>query len=394
MTRTAARRPQIGAVLNRIVAMKNYGPEWYSTFGLGYREAAESLKSIGVDVVLIQNNVAPLPTTAVEQETGLEFRERMAAYDDHAFREALHDAGLRYIEAMSVFFNPALYRSDPSIRPVGPDGDVIEPQDWYVGLCPTHPGHLADRAETAERVVAQFEPDGLFLGWIRFPAFWETWLPERHRSELIEACFCDRCVETFQADIGIELPDGSIAVRSEVLRNDLRVEWTDWKCRTIADAVGRIKRSAQRADPDIEITINALPFRRADHDNAMEDITGQRYEDLAQHADVFELMFYHQMLKRDAVEMIAATTTEVEQRTTRTLLACLQTKADYLRSPFERDGRAPTIPIDEHRAALRAVAESVAEGVMIYHWRDYLEAEATGDHRLSDALRAFKAGAL
>jgi hypothetical protein len=380
--------------MNRIVAMKNYGPEWYTTFGLGYREAAAALSSIGVDVVLIQNAIDPLPTTAVEQGIGDEYADRMAAYDDHAFRDALHDAGLRFIEATSVFFDPALWRADPSIRPVGADGTVIEPHDWYVGLCPTHPGHLAERAETAERVVSEFKPDGLFLGWIRFPAFWETWLPGRPRSEFPEGCFCDRCLETFQADTGIELPDGPTSTRASILRNDLRAEWTDWKCRTIGDAVGTIKRAAQRADPDIEITINTLPFRRADHDNAMEEITGQRYEEIAQHADVFEMMFYHQILKRDPVEMIRANIAEAEQRTTRTLLACLQTKADYVRPPFDHDGRTPIIPMDEHRAALRAVADSAADGVMIYHWRDYLEAEANGDHGLSNALRAFKDGTL
>jgi hypothetical protein len=44
--------------------------------------------------------------------------------------------------------------------------------------------------------------------------------------------------------------------------------------------------------------------------------------------------------------------------------------------------------------SLRAVADSPADGVMVYHWVGFLEDELLGDGRRVEALRAFKAGTL
>ena len=45
-------------------------------------------------------------------------------------------------------------------------------------------------------------------------------------------------------------------------------------------------------------------------------------------------------------------------------------------------------------ASLRAVADSPADGVMVYHWVDFLEDELLGAGQRVEALRAFKAGTL
>jgi len=50
------------------------------------------------------------------------------------------------------------------------------------------------------------------------------------------------------------------------------------------------------------------------------------------------------------------------------------------------------IPIEEFETALGTIAASPADGVMVYHWKDFLEDEALGGGRMSAALRAFKDG--
>jgi hypothetical protein len=77
-----------------------------------------------------------------------------------------------------------------------------------------------------------------------------------------------------------------------------------------------------------------------------------------------------------------------------TMLACLQGKPDYLGELYAAGRRDSTIPFDEYVAALRAVAESPADGAMVYHWVDSLENELAGDGRMVEALQAFKAGTL
>ncbi len=380
--------------MNRIVGMKNYGPEWFTTFGLNYDEATDLLTRQGVDLIVIQNLIAPLPTSAVEQEVSAEQKQRFAEYRDEAFRESLRAKNIKFYEAIAMFFDPQVYEAHPNCRPVGADGRVMEMYGWYVGLCPTNRQRLEERIAKVEQVVEHHQPDGLFLGWIRYPGFWELWMPETVRAEIPEYCFCDRCLERFQTDTGLTVSDGSTSERAAFIQRELRSEWTQWKCQVIADVVGQIKRAAQRYQPDISIMINTLPFTRRDYENAMEEVTGQRFEFLASHADVFELMHYHQILRREPVEFTKTSVEQAEARTTRTLLATLQTKPDYLQDIYAAGRRKPEIPFEEHLATLRAVTDSPADGVMVYHWKDYLEAEARGDQRMSRALRAFKDGEL
>lgn len=374
--------------MNRIVAVKSYGFEWSNSFGLTEPQAASAMARHGVDWAAVQNLRDPLPSTAVDQIMP------PAGYEDGRFRDALHDRGIRTFEATSVFFRPDAYARNVDLQPVDQTGAKMQPFGWYVGLCPTSPTYLAERAAVIEEVTATLQPDGVFLSFIRFPGFWELWMPETKRSEINEYCFCDRCLLRFHVDTGIELPEGSTPVRANILRHELRSEWTKWKCEVIASVVGTLKMAAQRARPDVEVLFNNVAMGRGDYENAVEDILGQSFEALAPETDHHELMFYHQILRRDPAPWIEALVREARGRTQRTLLACLQTKADYLQPLYANGRRRPAISHQEFREVLQAVANSSADGVMVYHWKDLLEDEIVGDGLLTSALRAFKDGAL
>ena len=87
-------------------------------------------------------------------------------------------------------------------------------------------------------------------------------------------------------------------------------------------------------------------------------------------------------------------TAEARARTTGILLADLQAKADYLDPLYAVGRRKPEIPFEEFVSALRAVQASPADGLMVYHWKDFLEDDARGEGRMSRALVAFKEGSL
>jgi hypothetical protein len=372
--------------VNRIVAVKNYGFEWYTSFELTESQAAAAMVRQGIDWVAVQNLRDPLPTTAVEQISPAR------TYDDRRFRDALHDRGIRTFEATSVFFRPDAARAHPDLRPVDAAGVTMEPFGWYVGLCPSSPVYLAERAAVVEEVAATFQPHGIFLSFIRFPGFWELWMPETKRHEIPEYCFCERCLARFQVDTGVDLPVGSIAERARILQHELRGTWTKWKCDLIAGVVGTLKAAAQRGRPDVEVMVNSVAMGRDDHGNAVAEVLGQGLEALSGPADHFELMFYHQILRLDPAPWITSLAREARGRTVRTLLACLQTKADYLDPLYATGHRRTEITSEEFRNALRAVADSPADGVMVYHWRDFLEDEIAGDGRMTAALRRFKDG--
>jgi hypothetical protein len=162
-------------------------------------------------------------------------------------REELRSRGLRSFEATAVFFQPEVYRTRPDMRPIDENGDVMEPFGWYVGLCPSNPEYLAERAARIEEVGSALQPDGLFLSFIRFPGFWELWMPDTERSEIREYCFCDRCLSRFQEEMGIVLPDGSTRERAAILQHELRVEWTAWKCGLIVEVIRTLKAAMRRS---------------------------------------------------------------------------------------------------------------------------------------------------
>lgn len=370
--------------MNRIVAMKSYGFEWTNQYGLTADQAAAAFVRQGVDWVLLQNLRDPLPGSAVDQSPP------GPAYDDRHLRDALRGRGLRTFEATAVFFQPAVLAAHPDLRPIDAEGRPFEQLGWYVGLCPSSAAYLAERAALMEEVVATFEPDGIFLSFIRFPGFWETWLPDTDRAEIREYCFCERCLARFSGETGIALPDGPAPARARVLQGELRDEWTRWKCDLIAGTVATLRAAAERARPGIEVMVNGVALGRGDYGNAVMEVLGQELEALSGPADHIELMFYHQILRREPGPWIRAMTAEARGRTTRTILACLQGRADYLAPLYAAGRRRPTIPVEELEEALAAVAASPANGAMFYHWRDFLEDEATGGGRLTAALRAFK----
>ena len=376
--------------MNRIVAVKNYGFEWNTVFDLDERSAGRKLREHGVDWAIAQNLLDPLPGSAVDQSGP------RSGYDDRRLRDELRVAGLRVFEATSVFFRPAAYEARPDLRPVDERGRVMEPFGWYVGLCPSDSGYLAERVELMERVVATLAPDGVFLSFIRFPGFWELWMPETRRADIREYCFCERCLGRFQQETGVALPDGREA-RTRALTTELRTEWTAWKCGLIASVVRALGDAARRQKPGVEVMVNGLGFGRDEYDGAVREVLGQDRRLIAGPggpAGHLELMFYHQIQRREPTGWIEPVAAEARKEVAGTLLACLQSRADYLDPIYAPGARRRDLPPSEFRDALAAVARSDADGATVYFLRDLLEDELRGRGELVGALRDFKAGRL
>jgi hypothetical protein len=374
-------------VADRIVGVKSYGYDWANVHGLTMAGAADRLVRHGIDWVLVQNDLDPLPGSAVDQ------RPPGTGYNDRAFRDLLRERGRTVFESTSVFFAPDDFAADPKLRPVGSDGRVFDPVGWYVGICPSDPAYLARKAERVAAAVERFEPDGVFVSFIRFPGFWELWLPGTRRADIVEYCFCARCLGSFQADAGLELPRGGPVEAAHVLRTELRAEWTAWKCALVARAVGALRAAATAVRPGTRVLLNGFGLGGADFGNAVEEVLGQRFAELDPVVDHYELMFYFQIQRRDPASWIPARVAEARASTRRTVLACLQGGPEYLEPLYAAGGRSRDITAGEWTAALRAAAHSGADGVLVYSWRDLLADEARGGQRVP-ALLDYRAGAL
>jgi len=372
---------------SRVVATKLYGYDWWPRHvrpdQSRYEAVADALAQAGTSLVLVQNQLDPLPASDVQQ------LPPRGEYDDARLREVLRDRGIRCFEATSMFFQPDVYAERPDLRPVAADGTQHGPVGWYVGLCPSSEPYLAERASQLQQVVADLGADGLFLSFIRFPGFWETWTPGTRRSAVPECCFCPRCLRRFGQETGTTLPSDPVAAAA-ILQGPLREEWTDWKCELIATTVRYVREAVAQVSPGIELMINLIPpFAGDGLAGITEDVLGQRTESLAAVAEHFEVMVYHQILRHRPADWIPAVVERLRARTACTITPCLQVRPTYLDGIYAQAGRKPEIGPDEFAECVSAVAASPADGIMTYHWSDVLAEDAASGGRYSAVLREF-----
>jgi hypothetical protein len=376
------------------IGMKVYDLQWFTTFGLAPATAARMLRDDGVDDVLVCNRIDPLPDSGVDQQDYLAaFGDRLATYDDRVWVEALRDAGLRVYQTTATFFDPPALARFPAARPIDADGAPAAGFDWYHGACPTDEDWLAWKIDRIRRVVDELRPDGYFLSFTRFPGFWENWTPDYRFANADRFCFCPRCRARFAAETGIELPAGDAAAHARVILDQHHPAWTDWRCDQVVAAIARISAAASEIDPDLPIMLNTLAFPTSDFDglNARREIAAQDLTRLSTVVDRFELMTYLQILRRSPNWLAAVVADARRLAPERELLCTLQVAPLYTDGVHAGRSRAPAITADDLQRAGRAALDAGADGLVFYHWTDFLLDEAAGGTK-RQVLRALAHG--
>ncbi|MFV0526445.1 MAG: hypothetical protein ACK5RL_18320 [Acidimicrobiales bacterium] len=351
---------------------KIYGWSWLSRFGLEPKVAAATLRSHGVTGVVVQNHLAPTPVSAVSQHGG----PNGGVAFDHAFRDALNGENLAYYEAFPVFLDTPYLFHHPGAAPRTHDGLRMVQEDWYLGLAPEYPGLVEWREAQMARIVAELEPDGVFLDWIRYPGFWEMWNPGERVAE-----YC--CYGPVEGPPHDHPAPGT-------------PEATEWRCEWIGAVVDRLAAAAARAAaarqlPPPVIVANLVGIGANVVDNGAERLLGQRPSRLAVGADVVATMAYHQVRGTDPYLEVIRSMAAATAGHDRPVWACIQATAvePAIGPRISPSGRVVTI--DQHEAAIAGAVDSGAQGLMVFHWERYLEAEAAGDHRWAEQLQAFGA---
>lgn len=373
--------------------MKVYDRQWFTTFGMTPEAAAGSLAADGIDTIIAQNRIDPLPSSGVDQVGYLSSAgDRLTSYSDRAWVEALKRNGIHVLQTTATLFDPPALDRFPDARPIDADGNPDTGVDWYVGICPTHEGYLAEKIAKLERVTAELEPDGLFLQFIRYPGFWEnwTWAPDYRFSNKDRYCFCDRCRSLFARDNGLSLPNGGVAEQAAYILNDYASQWTAWRCVRIVQIVERVAAGINAIRPDVGITLNTLPFPSSDFKggDVRARIAGQDLSALARSIERFELMTYLQILNRP-ISWVSTAVADVRSRlpTGREVVCTLQVDALYTDGMHAQRMRKQSVTADELEAAAAAALDAGADGLVFYHWTDFLVDEAAGG-RKREVLRA------
>jgi hypothetical protein len=376
------------------IGMKVYDLQWFTTFGLEPATAARMLRDDGVDTVLVSNRIDPLPNSGVDQRDYLTAAAtRLAAYDDRVWSEALRDAGLQVYQTTATFFDPPALERIPDAWPIDADGAPEAGFDWYLGVCPPDDAYLAWKIDRVRRVVDELRPDGFFLSFTRFPGFWENWTPDYRFTNADRFCFCPRCRARFAETTGIVLPPGDAAAQARFILDRHGDAWTDWRCDQIVGAIGRISAAASEVVPGLPIMLNTLAFPASDFDglNVRREIAAQDLTRLSAVVDRFELMTYLQILRRSPEWLGPVVADARRLAPDRPLYCTLQVAPLYTEGVHAGRERASDITADDLERAGRAALDAGADGLVFYHWTDFLLDEAAGG-RKRQVLRALAHG--
>ncbi len=360
--------------------MKVYDYQWSATFGMDAPTAATELVRDGVDTILVRNQIDPLPTSGVDQKAYLRSGELPSVASDRVWSDALRGAGIRVFQTTALFFDPELLRSFPDARPIDANGNPDCGFDWYLGVCPTHEGYLAVKIERLRRVAAELEPDGLFLSFTRYPGFWENWVPNYEFTNEDRFCFCPRCRARFAGELGIELPAGDTAVQAGFILGEYGPAWTAWRSARIMEVIECIA-AAVRADlPGVEIVLNTLAFPVSDFDglDVRRDIAAQDLAILNGSVDRFELMTYLQILNRPDSWLEPVVADARRAALHRPLLCTLQVATLYTDGVHAGRGRVDEITAADLERTAGAALDAGADGLVFYHWTDFLVDETRG----------------
>ena len=369
--------------------MKIYDNVWYLRHRLEPEQAADILAGMGVTYVMAQSKMLPMQDTAIESEVTADEAARFATLDDRAFRDALGERGISYFCSLNIGFDPAFIAGHPDLLPIDQFGRREEKTDWYIALPPDRRENIDHKIGLLEPAVAALRPDGIHLGFIRWPGFWEIWLPDVDRADMPDYCYGPETLARFAAATGIAVPDDPMAA-ARLISERHRIAWRDWKCAQTTAAVGVIRSAVAAIKPDIEIAINTLPFFLDDFDNAVEEVFGQSPAALAPVSDVFEVMAYHQILRRDA-DWPAVVAADIKRRSGKTTVCTIQGSALYLDGMHAGRGRAETISTDEFIVAVDRVEATDVDGICVFTFTDFLDMRGTAEgQRRIDRLKAFR----
>ena len=348
--------------------------DWFWKYGLTYDQAIEKLQYMGVDFIMCHNEHLPGASTAVPASVPPHLSQQFASYDEHIFRDKLRKAGIGYVGQVHYGFNESLMHCHGNVA-VDQYGKNSEKIDWYVGVCPTCDAYNDALCGNLERAMRDYAMDGAFLGFMRYPGFWELWLPGTDETKWPEYCFCERCIAKFEAASGIKVPTGAAQTPGQWIHANCREQWVRFKCGVIHDIIGRFRGVVQQYNPQGKIILNTVPFDPAHFGGNGRTLFGQDPSLLADVVDIFEIMGYHQILGLP-YQWIGEAGDYFKQITGgRHVCLTAQGKALYTQGMHSGKGRAETINNDEFRRALQTIRDSKADGAIVFTWSDFLSNE-------------------
>lgn len=328
--------------------------------------------------------------SAVKSRVSAEEAARYATLEDLRLRELLRERGIAYAGVLNICFDPAYDLAHPDEAAVDQWGQPHQQTDWYYGVAPDREGNLARKEAMLREATMRLDPDGIHLGFVRWPGFWETWLPGDRRVDKPDYGYSPATPDRFEAATGLCLGTRDPVAAAERIGRSHRDEWAAFKCDTTRAMIGRLRNAVREIRPGTPISINTLPFFADDFDGAVREVYGQDVALLADVVDTFEVMAYHQILARDA-GWPARVADDIRRRSGQAAICTVQAEPIYLDGMHAGRGRSPSIDATEFSEMLDALETSAADGLCIFTFTQLLDRAATDDGpAVLDRLRRFR----
>jgi len=264
---------------------------------------------------------------------------------------------------LPVFYDPTALEADPGLYAITDKGEkAIE--EWVEFVCPSRRDYRIQKVEYINKLIRELEPDGISLDFIRYFCFWEKVYPDRPPDLIPNTCFCPYCLEKFQSEKQINIPDSledSGAVAKWIQANHSN-DWIQWKCGIITSMVENIVNEAKKTKPEIKVNLHVVPWRKDDFNNAIRRIVAQDFAVLANYADIISPMTYAHMVKRKPA-WIHSVVNDIHEQADCKVIPSIQVNQAYLKD---------TLTEKEFELNVLEALKPPSSGVFFWSW-DQLE---------------------
>ena len=271
-------------------------------------------------------------------------------YQDPAFVEAAHEAGMPVYAEFGCFVGQRWWQRVPESRPVTSEGRALLPKDGYYGVNPSVPEVREAQLAALEALLSTHAIDGVWLDFIRWPCRWESPTPAMPRTS-----FDAGTVTRFCHDTGIEIEPGAPEEMAEAILGAHEAAWTAWRCEQVISWVAAAREVVQRVRPGALVGLFGVPWRTADYDRAIVNVIGQDYRALGAYVDVFSPMVYHRMCGHGPA-WVGAVTAHVHEASHKPVWPIVQSV-----------DQPDVLPAEEYAAVLDvALGHPAADGVLVF----------------------------
>jgi len=299
---------------------------------------------------------------------------------DKNFMELAKRNNITTFIILPIFYNPEELQKRPDLFAITDSGEKAS-EEWVSFICPARVDYRKQRIEYIRGLIKELDPDGISIDFIRYFVYWEKVYPDQSLSSIPNTCFCSDCIQKFQKDTNIMIPQRLVDTRERAkwIAGKHIQEWTDWKCDVITTMVKDIADEARRKKPDILINVHTVPWRENDFGGAIKIIAGQDLVGIASHTDFISPMCYSHMLKRKPA-WIHSVAEDFFSHTKSEVIPSIQVKEAYL---------SETLSVGEFRDSLAEALKPPSRGVVFWSW-DALEKDPQKREEIKAFLRTIK----